>query len=106
MSEAISELYAEIAQWAVAYDPDMAPEGTVGLWRGKTPDWIVELNRNRDQPEYDGLRFACVRLRHKRLVMFGILSPYEGTIVGGSENTEDDMIAHFREQREQMEQAA
>ena len=94
----VSELFVEIGQWAVAKGAENIG-GLPGLWVGETPEWTVEINGHAE--EIDGLPFCNARLAHKQYLQVAIVSPRGGAIGGGA--TEDDLITHFRREREALE---
>ena len=89
----LSELYAELGKWAFAEGARNLHEHP-GLWTAETPDWKVEMNGHRE--DVDGLPFATFRLTHKRYVLVAMVDPAGGTILGGTPNTEAEMIELFR----------
>lgn len=91
MMDYISELYTEIAMWI---DPQLTSDTPLGIWKGETPEWTVEVNRGPD--EVDGLPFAFMRLSHKTYIGFAALNPFGGAVTG---TTEDALIRHFRDLR-------
>lgn len=90
----ISELFAEIIDWAAANGAADLPSHP-GIWSGETDQWKVDINGHSE--EIDGLPFAHARLTHKRYLQLGILSPFGGCIGGGA--SEGDLIEHFRSAR-------
>ena len=89
----ITSLFAAVVEWAIAQgggDFHLLP----GIWRGETDEWVVKINGHRqemdDVPPYGYL------LTHKTaLVGLAIGNMVGGCVAGPSE---EDLIAHFRNQ--------
>lgn len=81
----LSTLWATVMQWVASLDPGRL-DLLEGLWKGETPDWIVEVNGH--DRAIGNLDPYHVRMEHKRRLVIAVFGPRGGLIGGGMSEEE------------------